>query len=179
MKKIISAAILMACMTTAFGEKTKSNATYFKVFVLNEQNQLLMVNFKGSWEPIGGTYASELTIEDAVKELVGKSRVQCGEIRLRGLFSVYYSNKGGLPYAYHYYTVRHTGGEVIPPSDCEDAAWFSPEEVMDKIAFKDMGRVFEQIQGNDHLWSGSWIITKNRETKERTIEIKKDFFILN
>ena len=47
------------------------------------------------------------------------------------------------------------------------------------IAFKDMGRVFEQIQGNDDLWSGSWYILKNAETKERKFENKQDFFKLN
>ena len=137
-----------------------------------------MVRYKGSWEPIGGMYASDLPLEEVVKEMVNESHVQCGDIKLRGLFSVYYGKKG-LPYSYHYYTVTHKGGDVIPPSDCDAAEWFSSKEVMGKIAFKDMGRVYEQIQGNDHLWSGSWTIMKNPETKERTLEPKKDFFVLN
>ena len=68
---------------------------------------------------------------------------------------------------------------MIPPSDCDSATWFSPEEVMDIIAFKEMGRVYEQIQGNNDLWSGSWYILRNAETKERVFENKQDFFKLN
>ncbi len=42
-----------------------------------------------------------------------------------------------------------------------------------------MGRVFEKIQGNEKLWSGSWYILKNTETGERKFENKQDFFSLN
>ena len=177
MKKIISAAIL-ACITMALFSQPKGNLTYLKLLVINENNELLMVRYKGSWEPIGGTYASQLPIVDFVKEKVEVCNVECGEIRLRGLFSVYF-DKTSLPYVFHYYTIKHTGGDVIPPSDCDSAAWFGADEVMDKIAFKEMGRVYEKIQGNDDLWSGSWYILKNAETKERKFENKEDFFKLN
>lgn len=177
MKKIISVAIL-ACITMTLSSQPKVNSTYLKLFVINENNDLLMVRYKGIWEPIGGTYASKLPIVDYVKEKVGECNVECGEVRLRGLFSVYYG-KTSLPYAYHYYTIEYKGGDIIPPSDCDSVAWFSADEVMDKIEFKDMGRVYEQIQGNDDLWSGSWYILKNAETNERKVEKKQDFFKLN
>lgn len=177
MKKIVSIAIL-ACITMALSSQPKGNLSYLKILVVNENNELLMVRHRGNWEPIGGTIASQLPIVDFVKEKVEVCNVECGEIRLRGLFSVYYG-KNSLPYLYHYYTLEYTGGDIIPPSDCDSAAWFRAEEVMDKIAYKDMGRVFEKIQGNEDLWSGSWYIIKNAETKERKVENKQDFFILN
>lgn len=177
MKKIISIAIL-ACITMTVSSQPKGNLTYLKIMVINENNDLLMVRHRGNWEPIGGTYSSNLPIEDFVKEKVSVCNVECGEIRLRGLFSVYYG-KTSLPYVFHYYTVEYKGGDVIPPSDCDSAAWFSAGEVMDKIAYKEMGSVFEKIQGNADLWGGSWYIMKNAETKERKFEKKKDFFKLN
>lgn len=177
MKKIISVAILI-CITMTLSSQPKVNSTYLKLFVINENNDLLMVRYKGIWEPIGGTYASKLPIVDYVREKVEVCNVECGDIRLRGLFSVYYG-KTSLPYAYHYYTIEYKGGDIIPPSDCDSVAWFSADQVMDKIEFKDMGRVFNKIQGNDDLWSGSWYILKNAETNERKIEYKQDFFKLN
>ena len=177
MKKIISVAILV-CITMALSSQPKGNLTYLKLFVINENSDLLMVRFKGIWEPIGGTYNSKLPIVDYVKKKVEVCNVECGEVRLRGLFSVYYG-KTSLPYAYHYYTIEYKGGDIIPPSDCDSVAWFSADQVMDKIEFKDMGSVFEKIQGNDDLWSGSWYILKNPDTNERKIEYKQDFFKLN
>mgnify|MGYP000595587567 CR=1 FL=1 len=59
MKKIISAAILV-CITMALSSQPKGNLTYLKLFVINENSDLLMVRFKGIWEPIGGTYNSKL-----------------------------------------------------------------------------------------------------------------------
>ena len=177
MKKIISIALL-AFITMAVYSQPKGNLTYLKLFVINENCDLLMVRYKGIWEPIGGTYASKLPIVDYVEEKISVCNIECGEIRLRGLFSVYFG-KTSLPYSFHYYTVEYKGGDIIPPSDCDSAAWFSAEEVMDKIAFKEMGSVFEKIQGNDDLWSGSWYIIKNAETKERKFEKKQDFFKLN
>ena len=177
MKKIISVAILV-CITMALSSQPKGNLTYLKLFVINENSDLLMVRFKGIWEPIGGTYNSKLPIVDYVKKKVEVCNVECGDVRLRGLFSVYYG-KTSLPYAYHYYTIEYKGGDIIPPSDCDSVAWFSADQVMDKIEFKDMGRVFEKIQGNDDLWSGSWYILKNPDTNERKIEYKQDFFKLN
>ena len=177
MKKIISVAMLV-CISMALSSQPKSNSTYLKLFIINENNDLLLVRYKGIWEPIGGTYASKLPIVDYVEKKVSVCNIECGEIRLRGLFSVYFG-KSSLPYVYHYYTIEYKGGDIIPPPDCDSIAWFSAGDVMDKIEFKDMGRVFEKIQGNDDLWSGSWYVLKNPETKERKIENKQDFFKLN
>lgn len=177
MKKIISITILF-CISLALSSQPKGNLTYLKLFVVNENCDLMMVRYKGIWEPIGGTYASKLPIVDYVEKKVSVCNIECGEIRLRGLFSVYYG-KDSMPFAYHYYTIKYEGGDIIPPSDCDSVAWFSADEVMDKIEFKDMGRVYDQILGNDDLWSGSWYILKDPETKERKIEIKQDFFKLN
>ena len=126
MKKIIILAIIAFISMSMYGQP-KGNLTYLKILVVNENNDLLMVRHRGHWEPIGGSYSSKLPIEDFVKEKVVVCNVDPGEIRLRGLFTVYFG-KTSLPYVFHYYTVEYKGGDVIPPSDCDSAAWFSAGE---------------------------------------------------
>ena len=178
MKSII---ILFVCLYSfqAYAQNTTNpNFNYFKIFILNEKNELLLVEYKNIWEPIGGSYNSNLSMEDYVKKLSMTANIQAHDIRLRGLFSAYY-NKSNKPMVYHYYTARYKSGEIKIPSDCTDAKWVNLDEARKIMVYDEMVQVYEKILENENLWGGSYQIVKDASIGTRKVIQIVDFFKLN
>ncbi len=178
MKTIPFLFVFFAAFQVYAENATNPNRNYFKIYILNEQNEILLVEYKNIWEPIGGSYNTTLSMEDYVRKLAMTANVQASEIRLRGLFSVCY-NKGNQPVVYHYYTVRYGSGEIKTPGDCTGVKWANLEEARNIMAYDEMVMVYEKILENDNLWGGSYRITKDAERGTRKVDMIVDFFKLN
>jgi hypothetical protein len=178
MKTIIIVFVILYAFQAYAQNTTNPNRNYFKIYILNEQNEILLVEYKKIWEPIGGSYSSTLSMEDYVNELSMTANVQANDIRLRGLFSAYY-NKSKQPIVYHYYTVRYKSGEIKTPGDCTGVKWASLDEARKIMAYDEMLLIYEKILENDNLWGGSYRITKDAEKGTRKVDMIVDFFKLN
>jgi len=174
---IVLSLLLFSCEIYAQNTKT-SNRIYFKVYILNENNDLLLVEYNNIWEPIGGGYNSTLNMEDYVKKLALTSNATVNDIRLRGLFSAYF-NQMKKPMAYHYYTVRYVSGEIKPPDDCTGVKWVNLDEARKIMAYEEMLEIYEKILENNNLWGGTYRITKDNEKGTRKFEKLVEFFKLN
>ena len=148
------------------------------MFILNENNELLLVEHKKTWEPIGGRYDTTLSMEDYVNQLTMTANVPASDIRLRGIFSAYYS-RSGKPTVYHYYTVRYKSGEIEIPNDCTGVKWVNLEEARKIMTFDDMVLIYEKVLENDNLWGGSYRIVKDAAKGTREFSQLVDFFKLN
>ena len=178
MKNIITLLVVILSLQAYAQDTINPNRNYFKIYILNEQNELLLVEYKNIWEPIGGSYTSTLSMEDYVNQLSMTANVQANEIRLRGLFSTYY-NKGQQPIVYHYYTVRYKSGEIKTPGDCTGVKWVNLAEARKIMTYDEMLMIYEKILENDNLWGGSYRITKDASKGTRKVDMIVDFFKLN
>ena len=154
------------------------NRSYFKLCILNEEDELLLVEYMNIWEPIGGGYNSTLNMEDYVRTLAMTANVKTSDIRLRGLFSVYY-NKSKQPIVYHYYTARYASGEIKTPGDCTGVQWVNLAEARKIMAYEEMLEIYERLLENSSVWGGTYRITKNSEKGTREFEKLVEFFQLN
>lgn len=154
------------------------NINYFKVFILNQNNELLLVEYKNTWEPIGGKYDTTLSMEEYVNRLTMTANIPANEIRLRGIFSAYYG-RSSKPMIYHYYTVRYFSGEIEIPNDCTGVKWVNLEEAKNIMTFDEMIIIYEKVLENDNLWGGSYKIAKDAARGTREFSQMVDFFKLN
>lgn len=178
MKPIIILFALLNSFQAHAQSSAAPNLNYFKVFILNDNNETLLVEYKGVWEPIGGSYNTTKSMEDYVNELSMTANIPANDIRLRGLFSAYY-NRSGKPIVYHYYTVRYKSGEIKTPDGCTAVKWVNLEEAKKKMTFDDMVRIYEKILENENLWGGSYSVVKDASTGTREVTQIVDFFKLN
>ncbi|TWU32656.1 NUDIX hydrolase [Novipirellula artificiosorum] len=169
--------LIFSCEVVA-QDSISPNRNYFKLYVLNEKNEVLLVEYRSVWEPIGGGYNSSLNMEDYVRKLAMTANVKATEIRLRGLFSVFY-NKSDQPIVYHYYTVRYTSGEIKTPEDCTGVKWVNLDEAGKIMGYEEMVEIYAKVLENRNLWGGTYRITKDNAKETREVEKLVDFFKLN
>jgi len=178
MIRLITLSLLIFSCEIVAQNSISPNRNYFKLCILNEKNEMMLVEYKNIWEPIGGGYNSTLNMEDYVKKLAMTANVKAKDIRLRGLFSVYY-NKSKQPIVYHYYTARYTSGEIKTPEDCTGVKWVNLDEARKIMAYEEMVAIYEKILENNNLWGGTYRITKDNEKGTREFEKLVEFFKLN
>lgn len=178
MKTIIILFALIYSVQAFAQNSTAPNLNYFKVFILNEKNETLLVEYKGVWEPIGGSYNTTLSMEDYVNELTMTANIPANDIRLRGLFSAYYS-RSSKPIVYHYYTVLYKSGEIKTPDGCTAVKWVNLDEAKKIMVFDDMVRIYGKILENDNLWGGSYTVVKDASKGTRDVTQIVEFFKLN
>ncbi len=174
--------LVMACSFWSCNTRSEdcptSNRNYFKVLILNEKDEVLLVEFKEIWEFIGGTYNTSSSLEEYVQKLAGTANITVTDIRLRGLFSIYW-NDGEKPDVQHYYTARYTSGDMQSPGDCTGAVWADLNKSRELIAYKDMLWMYETVLESETLWGGTYRIVKDREKGTREVEHLVDYFKLN
>lgn len=177
-KKYITLLLCIGSLVGYAQDNQDTNRNYFKLCLLNDKNEVLLVEYKGTWELIGGEYNATTTLGAYVDKLAMTSNVKVTNTRLRGLFSVYF-NEMKKPYVYHYYSARYKSGKMKPPDDCSDAKWVDINEARRLMDYKDMLWMYETILQSENLWGGSYRIIKDREKGTRSIETIVEYFHLN
>lgn len=155
-----------------------SNRNYFKVLILNEKDEVLLVEFKEIWEFIGGTYNTSETLQEHVQKLAMTANIKVTDIQLRGLFSIYW-NDVEKPDVHHYYSARYESGDMQSPGDCTGAIWADLTKAREVIVYKDMLQMYERAIESEDLWGGTYRIMKDREKGTRDVEYLVDYFKLN
>ena len=178
MNRLLLLSILLLSCEVHDQKTTMTNRIYFKICILNEKNEVLLVEHNNKWEPIGGGYSDTLNMEEYVKKLALTSNVEVNNIRLRGLFSVYF-NQMKYPMVFHYYSVRYLSGKIKPPDDCTGVKWANLNEARKIMAYEEMLLIYEKILEDNHLWGGTYRITKDVEKGTRKFETIVKFFKLN
>lgn len=84
---------------------------------------------KGLYAFPGGRVESGETLEQAVRrELMEETGLATGAVHLLELLDLE-AEPPSTPFRLHVFTARHTGGDVRPGDDAEEAAWFALDEV--------------------------------------------------
>ena len=64
------------------------------------------------------------TISEITGIMAEELGVEFKDLRLRGLFTLYY-NKAQFPILFNYYSVKYKSGKLKTPPGCKDIKWFS------------------------------------------------------
>ena len=115
---------------------------------MNEEGELLLVKTqKRGWECPGGMVESgEDLIEAMVREALEESRCEVEVERLVGVYSRVDAPEGVV----FMFRGRHVAGSPGAANETVDAAWFSPEEALERVTNPpSAARLRDALSGNE------------------------------
>lgn len=132
------------------------SSSFFKLCVYNENDELLLVKWEGEWEVVGNRFNQDMTISEFLEFMSLTMGIETDKWELRAIFTNHLPTPH--PTIMHYYTARYVSGEITPPDDCTEIAWFSKEEALEVIPYPIMKEILKAI----HEYPKTLITAKGR-----------------
>jgi hypothetical protein len=180
MKK--NALILLFILTqlTLFGQTRNDNRNFFKLYITNNKNEVMLIKFDGEWEIPGASYKSTQTISQFLDTMANDHGITIEEKKLRGQITFHHEIREN-PTVMLYYTAKFKSGTLKTPTWGQDVKWFSIDKAYELIPYGEMVEIMKKINKNRKiLWGGALKITYDKETKKRKgYEKLEEFYKLN
>ena len=171
--------LLLFLVTNAATQAQDKNFSYFKLCVTNAEDEILLVKYKGDWELAGKRYTDPRTLREFTGFMAEEMGVTFTDLRLRGLFTLYY-NEATNPILFHYYSATYASGDLVVPPGCTDIAWFSVEEALEIIPFEVMTMILRKMyEQRGYVWGASIHIEKEPNEYATATTLREDFYPLS
>ena len=170
--------ILTFITFSLFGQDKKDNYSFFKLYVTNDKDEVLLVKWDGQWEIAGNKYNESLTIKEFLNKMASDMGIKIEDAKLCGMFTQKWQGNNP-PTIMQYYKARYSGGELKVPSDCTDIRWFSFDEAIKTIPYEVMTSMMKEIKKNPGKVIGAAFERykdASNVTKYKTVE---NFYIMN
>jgi hypothetical protein len=181
MKKAISVISIIVLFTLhAFAQgEGPDNYSFFKLYVTNDQQELLLVKWNNEWELVGAKYNYGVSVRVFIDTIALSMGIKVKDAKLAALYTqrpVARTN----PTLMHYYTVKYDGGKIKVPAGCTDIKWFSYAEAMKVIPYEIMKSVMVKIKEHPGKVLGAAFETaKDPQTNETKVTVLENFYFLN
>lgn len=163
--KVISLMILFIPLVL-FSQK-KGNSHFFKLMVFNENQEILLINFDGSWEIPGARYTDNSTIPVFVDSMSKDHGIETKNTQLAALVTFHHEIRD-YPTMMFYYRTQYLSGDLSTPSWGLDVKWFSVEDAYELIPYQEMNYIIKSIISENSFLTGALSIEYNKKTSERT-----------
>lgn len=151
----------------------QDNYSFLKLMVFNSEDKIMLVKWNGAWEIPGTRYNEPVTLSKYIDALATEHGISVQNKKLNGLFTFEYENRPVLTIMY-YYTALYEKGKITVPESCEEIGWFTIEEALIKIPYKEMKLIVSKIRTSpNNLWGGAV-----KKLNDNTIEFVEDFYEL-
>jgi len=164
--------------TTSFAQGTIDNYSFFKLYVVNDKDEILLVKWNNEWEVMGERYNQGLTIPKFVDTLAQSMGIKISQVKLAALFTQRPASRPNLTIM-HYFTARYKEGTIKPPADCSDIKWFKYEDAMKVIPYEIMKNVIGQIKKHPGKVVSAAFETTTDQKNITTVKVLEEFHTLN
>jgi len=174
--RLILLLTLITC--SLFGQEKKDNYSFFKLYVTNDKDEVLLVKWDGQWEIAGNRYNESYSINQFLNKIAADMGVKIVDPKLCGMFTQKWQGNNP-PTIMQYYKAKYSGGALKVPSDCTEIKWFSFDEAIKTIPYEVMTSMMKQIKKNPGKIIGAAFERykdASNATKYKTLE---DFYIMN
>jgi DNA-directed RNA polymerase subunit N (RpoN/RPB10) len=174
--QLILALMFVTC--SLCGQDKKDNYSFFKLYVTNDKQEVLLVKWEDQWEIAGSKYNESLSIKEFLNKMADDMGIKIIDPKLCGMFTQKWKGNNP-PTIMQYYKAKFSGGALKPPSDCTDIKWFSFDEAIKNIPYEVMTSMMKEIKKNPGKVIGAAFERykdANNVTKYVAIE---DFYIMN
>ncbi|MGB5983157.1 MAG: hypothetical protein WBG46_13530 [Nonlabens sp.] len=154
--------LLMFC-TLALSQNS-GNPHFFKLLIMNQKQEILLIDFDGSWEIPGSCYKMDSTIPVFLDEMALDHGVKIQNDRLVALVTFHHEVRD-LPTMMFYYTADYFSGNLKTPSWGRNVQWFKLQDAYEIIPFKEMVHIIKSIQKQNDLLSGALKIKYDQNGK--------------
>lgn len=170
MKTKLLLLILLLAPLVLFSQK-KGNSHFFKLMVFNEKQEIMLINFDGSWEVPGSRYADDVTIPSFIDTMSKDHGIEVDNTELAALVTFHHEVRE-YPTMMFYYHAQYVSGNLTTPSWGKDVKWFSIADAYRLIPFKEMNYIIKATISEKSVLTGAFSIEYNKKTLERTGEFK-------
>lgn len=146
-----------------FGQN-EGNSHFFKLIVLNENNEILLINFDGSWEIPGARYSSNNTIPNFVDKMADDHGITIEKTNLEALVTFHHQVRD-FPTMMFYYRAQYVSGNLVTPSWGEDVKWFSFEKAYALIPYEEMNYIIKSIFAEKEFITGALEVEYDQNNK--------------
>ncbi|MBL7723637.1 MAG: NUDIX hydrolase [Chitinophagaceae bacterium] len=159
-------------------ENKSDNFSFFKLYITNEKNEVLLVKWHGEWEIAGTRYNDTLSLSAFIEQMAADMGVTITDFKLAGLFTQKRQGNNS-PVLLHYYKANYKVGSLKVPEDCTDIKWFSYEEALGVIPYPMMIEIMKQITLNSGKVVGGAIETFKDVDGKVKYRLLEKFYLLN
>jgi len=162
LRKILFTSVLLL---TAFGFAQNSGNSHFtKLLVMNQKQEVLLINFDGSWEIPGSRYKKNTTIPLFLDEMSHDHGIKVKNHKLAALVTFHHEVRD-RPTMMLYYTAVYDSGKIKTPSWGQDVKWFKLEDAYKLIPYQEMVHIMKAILKTDEVLTGALTVEYDENTK--------------
>ena len=167
MKILLRFTLLVLFFPMTLLGQNKGNPHFFKLLAFNQNQEILLINFDGSWEIPGSRYDENSTIPKFIDSMAEDHGIKVNGTKLSALVTFHHETRK-LPTMMFYYRSNYESGELVTPSWGKDVRWFSLEEAYKVIPYQEMNYIIKSIVSENRLLTGALIIEYDKQTYRRT-----------
>lgn len=177
MKKIILIFGLLISLTSC-AQNFVDNYSFFKLFVTNDKNEVMLVKWKDAWEIPGKKYTGSKTIKEFLDLMASNYGITVNNVKLNALITFHYNTKPN-PTLMQYYTASYSSGDLKIPFGSSDIKWVKLEEAYKSIPYAEMVNIMQHIKSDETvLWGAAYDVIKTSKGNTRSSTLKEDFYKL-
>ncbi len=139
--------IMTLIICCAFGQDKKDNYSFFKLYVTNEKDQVLLVKWEGQWEIVGDKYNEPMSIREFLNKIAFDMGITIKDPTLCAIYTQKWKGNNP-PTIMHYYKAKYSEGDLKVPSECTDIRWFSFDDAINTIPYPIMISTLKEIKKN-------------------------------
>jgi len=174
MKKII-VFVLLGVSMTSFSQSVVDNYSFFKLFVTNTKNEVMLVKWKDAWEIPGKRYRGSKTVKEFVGLMASNHGLMVDDIKLNALITFHYNTKPN-PTLMQYYTAKYVSGDLRLPFGSSEVKWVKLEDAYKWIPYAEMVNIMQHIESEPSvLWGAAYDVVKKSTTMPRSSILREDF----
>lgn len=178
LSNILIVIILGFSSSQIFGQDKVDNYSFFKLFVTNEKDEILLVKWEGDWELAGNRYNEPLSIAAFLDKMANDMGIKISDSKLCGLYTQRWKDARNLSIM-SYYKANYISGELTVPPDCSDIKWFTFEEAIKIIPYDIMVRMMKEIQQNPGRIVGAAFERFIDENNNTQFVVLEDWHMMN
>lgn len=177
MKKLSLILVLLISFSSC-AQKVVDNYSFFKLFVTNEKNEVMLVKWKDAWEIPGKRYKGSKTVKGFIGLMSSNHGIKVDNIKLSALITFHYNTKPN-PTLMHYYSAKYASGDLRVPFGSSEIKWIPLEEAYNLIPYTEMVNIMQHIKSDEVvLWGAAYDVIKKSKTNPRSSSLREGFYKL-
>ncbi len=172
--------VLLLALATAplLAQDQPDNYSFMKLYVTNDQGEVLLVKWNDEWELSGDRYNQPLSINKFLDEMASHMGITIKNPQLCGLYTQRWQDTPYLTLM-HYYQADYVSGELRVPPDCTDVRWFSYEEALKVVTYLNMTTIMKKTKAHPGRVIGAAFERYKDENNQTQFVTLEDWHLMN
>lgn len=180
--KILKSRLLVVVLLCSFcfTANGQGNKNFFKLFVTNDKNEVMLIKYGGEWEIPGASYGINESISAFLDTMAMQHGITIRDKKLAAQITFHHEIRDN-PTIMLYYTASYKSGALAKPEWGDEVKWVPLKEAYSIIPYPEMVYIMKQFKPKMHdVWGGAFKITYDKETNKRIgYEVMEDLYRLN